>query len=96
MLVWMTIVLGTNLLFSFLPCPIGDFVFSLIQRENPIKPPKDIKVSERSFKRAKAPDINPRHLRTDVQEERLANEAVERLGLEGRAPWLKWSTTNQE
>ena len=96
MLVGMTVVLGTNLLFSFLPCSIGNFVFSLIRRGNPIKPPKDIKVSARSFRRSKAPDIDPRHLRSDVQEERLENESVERAGVEGRAPWLKWSTINQE
>ena len=61
-----------------------------------MKPPKDIKVSERSFRRSKAPDIDPRHLRSDVQEERLENESVERTEVEGRAPWLKWSTINQE
>jgi hypothetical protein len=61
-----------------------------------MKPPKDIKVTERSFSRSKAPEIDPQHLRTDVQEERLANESVERDEVEGRAPWLKWSTINQE
>ena len=89
-LVWMTIVLGTNLLFSFLPSVIGDTIFSMIKRGNPMKPPEDIKVSDRTFKRAKAAEVVPRHLRADVQVERLEMEGK----VQGRAPWLKWSETN--
>jgi len=36
-----------------------------------IKAPEYIKVSDRSFKRGKAPNVNPKYLRVDVQEERL-------------------------
>jgi radical SAM superfamily enzyme YgiQ (UPF0313 family) len=89
-LVWMTIVLGTNLLFSFLPSVIGDTIFSMVKRGNPLKPPEDIKVSDRTFKRAKAAEVDPRYLRAEVQEERLEMEGK----VQGRAPWLKWSDTN--
>ncbi len=92
-LTWMAIVLGSNLLFSFLPCAMGDFIFSLLKRGNPMKPPKDIKVSERTFKRSKAPDVDPRHLRVDVQEERLLIEKGEDGKIIDRAPWLEWSAT---
>jgi anaerobic magnesium-protoporphyrin IX monomethyl ester cyclase len=91
---WMSIVLGTNLIFSLLPSAIGNSVFSLVKRGNPIKPPEeDIKVTERSFKRAKAPDVDARHLRADVQEERLESETGKKEQVSGRAPWLQWSTT---
>jgi anaerobic magnesium-protoporphyrin IX monomethyl ester cyclase len=92
-LIWITIVLGTNLLFSLLPSVIGDTVFSFLKRRNPINPPKDIKVSERSFKRAKAPNVDPRHLRLDVQEERLEAESAAKNQIPGHTPWLEWSTT---
>ncbi len=73
-LVWMTIVLGTNLLFSLLPTFMGDAIFSLVRRGKTMRPPEDIKISERVFKRAKTPDVDARHLRPEVQEERLENE----------------------
>jgi radical SAM superfamily enzyme YgiQ (UPF0313 family) len=71
-------------------------LYFALREGNEMNPPKDIKVSDRTFKRSKAPDIDASHLRTDVQEERLENEDVGRVGVEGRAPWLKWSTINQE
>jgi anaerobic magnesium-protoporphyrin IX monomethyl ester cyclase len=92
-LIWMTIVLGTNLLFSFLPVVIGNTLFSLIKKGKSIKAPEDIKVSDRSFKRGKAPDVDPKYLRIDVQEERLKTDEVNEKTVGGRAPWLEWSAT---
>ena len=89
----MTIVLGTNLLFSFLPVVIGNTLFSLIKKGKSIKAPEDIKVSDRSFKRGKAPDVDPKYLRIDVQEERLKTDEVNDKIVGGRAPWLEWSAT---
>ncbi len=92
-LVWMTVVLGTNLLFSILPAAVGNTIFSFIKKEKYIKPPKDIKVSDRSFKRGKAPDVDVRHLRADVQEEWLEAKMDDKKEACGRAPWLEWSAT---
>ena len=48
----MSLVLGSNLLLSFLPASIGDAIFTCIKQSQGIKPPKDIKITSRTFKRA--------------------------------------------
>jgi len=72
-------------------CTIKTLVHINIKKS--IKAPEDIKVSDRSFKRGKAPDVDPKYLRIDVQEERLKTDEVNEKIVGGRAPWLEWSTT---
>ena len=55
----MSLVLGSNLLLTFLPAWVGDGIFSLVKRQQAIKPPKDIKITSRSFKRSSVQKIEP-------------------------------------
>ena len=58
-LVRMSLVLGSNLLLSFLPSWIGDSIFTCIKRTQGIALPKDIKITSRTFKRAAVLQVEP-------------------------------------
>lgn len=88
----MAFILGTNLLFSLLPAWIGNAVFSLVKHGTSVKPPKDVKMKERSFKRAKAPQttvtarFNEETVMAGVSEEPPRDQ-------KNRAEWLGWSSS---
>jgi anaerobic magnesium-protoporphyrin IX monomethyl ester cyclase len=87
-----TMVLVTNLIFSFLPPAFGNFVFSLVKKDVSITPPSDIKMKDRKFKRSRA-TRNP-----TAKDEQQYSEPVGEADLPPRtnvkAPWLAWSKSN--
>ena len=86
----MAIVLGTNLLFSLLPVWIGNKIFSLAKHGESQKPPEDIKVNERQFKREKAPTFDPGLAPSEkIPESDASLESTPHPN--NRAPWLQWS-----
>jgi radical SAM superfamily enzyme YgiQ (UPF0313 family) len=87
----MAFILGTNLLFSLLPAWIGNAVFSLVKHGTSVRPPKDVKMKERTFKRAKAPQttVTARFNEETV----LAGKNDDKTrSQESRAEWLSWSS----
>ena len=85
----MALVLGTNLLFSLLPAWIGNALFSLVKRGTSAKPPKDIKMRDRSFKRAKAPQMT---VTARFNEETVPAATGQERPQHQRAEWLGWSS----
>ena len=54
-LIRMSFVLGSNLLLSFLPVCVGNAMLSRIKRQQAIRPPEDIKINSRTFRRGQTP-----------------------------------------
>ncbi|MGP0565526.1 MULTISPECIES: B12-binding domain-containing radical SAM protein [unclassified Nitrospina] len=88
----MAFILGTNLLFSMLPPFVGNAVFALLKRGRSEAAPKDVKMKDRTFRRARVPkDAPPSATETEPSVSVADTESKERPQ-QGRAEWLRWSS----
>ncbi|MCF8719415.1 B12-binding domain-containing radical SAM protein [Nitrospina gracilis] len=86
----MAFILGTNLLFSMLPPFVGNAVFAFLKRGRSEAAPKDVKMKDRTFRRARVPkDAQPSETEPSVA---VADSESKERPQQGRAEWLRWSS----